>query len=155
MTSFVYDQITYVLFSNYTAEVGYNVPNAAQIPENLVIPQHVPYNNNNYLVTSVCQSAFFQVLKMKTVQLPESIIIIKNNAFDQSYIPGDLFQIPSGVKIMENYCFATNSFKKVIIPKTVESIGICPFGNNLNLETIEVEEGSRFFVTDSQNILYN
>lgn len=149
------NHISYELLSNFTAEVDNNAPNAQLLPENLVIPETVTYEEEDYTVKSISMNAFFEIGRIKSISLRSSIEIIKMSVFDRMMIPQENLTIPTGVRIIEHYAFATNLFKNVFVQKTVESFGFSPFGNNLNLTVIEVDEDNKYYSTDPQHILYD
>ena len=100
---------------------------------------------NKKKVTVIAKKAFCQCGITK-VTIPASIISIQANSFDINSIAQ--ITLPSNLKELCDYCFATNTFSTVKIPRTVISIGLDPFGHNPNLQSIIVEEGNEHFCTD-------
>ena len=154
MTLKTIDNITYRLKDNNIAFVADNRKNE-NIPQNLVIPTYVMDGNKNYSITEIESYAFHYVYRIKTLKLSEGLKIIHNGAFDRAGFSEDKLIFPSTVTSLGSYSFPSNDIKSVVISKYITSIGDCPFGNNRNLVSITVEDGSRHFSCDNQGALYN
>ena len=148
------DKIIYRLNDNNIAFVADN-RNNENIPENLVIPTYVMDEDKKYYITEIESNAFNRVYCIKSLKLSEGLKIIHNSAFDFAGFAEDNLIFPSTVISLGSYSFASNDIKSVVISKYIISIGDCPFGNNLNLASITVEDGSRHFSCDNQGALYN
>ena len=140
---------------------SYSMPNyGSSLVGTLIIPDSVEYNNIKYPVTSIGHNAFHHTYGMDTVILPNTITIIKQEAFCAC---SDLKSvlIPNSVTTIGNLAFASclslsdlsigesvvaigdqafesdTSLVSVVIPNSVVSIGVAAFSQNYNLRTIK------------------
>ena len=154
MTVQLIDDILYSLNSvDLTASVANNQGNNA-LPIEIVIPQTVAYSGTTYKVISIEKEAFYGKRTITSITLNDNILKIGQSAFDNIRFSLDLLTLPSSLQEIDNYAFASNDIKRVIIP-SVRKIGYCPFGNNLKLESIEVDQRNHYFCKDYQYALYD
>lgn len=71
--------------------------------------------------TEIGASAFYY-LPIRSCQLPKTLKVIHNNAFDSCYNLGDL-DIPYGVETIGDYAFRWSNRRTLTIPDSVTSIG--------------------------------
>ena len=142
-----------------TAEV---VPHPNEYEGEIDIPETVPFEGNNYSVTSIGESAFALCSFLFSVSIPSSVVTIKYNAFSNSdrlcnlkfsygliTIGDNAFmgsgkllnvELPSSVKTIGSeafyYCFGLES---ITIPSSVSSIGDRAFSACMNLTSITVD----------------
>lgn len=139
---------------------SYNMPNyGSSLAGTLIIPDSVEYNNVSYPVTSIGAYAFHHAYGIDTVVLPNTITVIKQEAFcacadlKSVVIPNSVtalgnlafaschqlsdLTIGESVVIIGNQCFgADTSLVTVVIPNSVVSIGQAAFSQNYSLRTI-------------------
>lgn len=64
--------------------------------------------------------------------------------------------IPEGVAYLDGFCFLEcNSLKTIYLPSTLESMSSIAIYKNASLESIIVNENSRFYVSDENGLLYS
>lgn len=119
------DGIYYNLVSKVkTAEVTVN-PNGYS--GEVVIPQVVTYDGNEYSVISIDEFAFSYDLSLTSVTIPNSVTSIGDYAFNGCWeltsvnIPNSVTSLGSSV-----FCYCTR-LTSVDIPNSVTSIGVCAF----------------------------
>lgn len=126
----------------------------------IVIPETVSINNKEYKVTSIGKRAFLHCSSLKTIELPNSIIEIGEDAFNLSGI--ESIKLPHNLRKIGPGSFSWSKLKKieisemtericahafrycsyldtVIIPNKVTSIGDGAF-NSCNLKTVVIGE---------------
>jgi hypothetical protein len=74
--------------------------------------------------------------------LPNSILRIRNSVFENAQVP-DIFRIPEGIISIGNRALAHCSAKKIVLPKTLNHIGIYCFHMCPNLECIDFNLDSK------------
>ena len=128
---------------------------------NLVIPDKVAYESENYKVTSIDWGAFEDCLSLTSVNIPSSVTSIKGNAFmgcsslasveipsSVTSIGSNAFnscsslasvEIPSSVTSIDDQAFrACSSLASVEIPSSVTSIGGSAFYGCSSLASVEI-----------------
>ena len=89
----------------------------------IVIPESVAYNGNNYSVTSIGDNAFSNCYDLTSVTIPTSVTSIGRGAFHQCWSLISV-TIPNSVTSIGNYAFDDCSgLTSVTIPNSVTSIG--------------------------------
>lgn len=114
----------------------------SSIKGDLVIPETVKYNNENYTVTSIGEYAFYRCTTITgSLTLPNTVISIGANAFSNCYNMTGSLRIPDSVTSIGDYAFAScNSLTGyLIIGKAVISIGIGCF-TSAGITSIELGE---------------
>lgn len=118
-----------------------NNPNASTAGwwTNIVIPSHVTYGGETYVVTQIARYAFYRsATTIKTVELPETIESIGESAFGwctgltSINIPNQVKVLPTGVFEL---CIELND---VNIPSQVTSIGYMAFFNCSKLKSVTI-----------------
>ena len=114
------DGIRYKIGENNTISV---VSRDAKYAGAVSIPNQVAFNDNNYTVTSIAQSAFEGCIDMTSVTIPGSVTTIGGAAF--YYCTGlTTVDIPNGVKTIGEGAFSKcEGLTSVTIPSSVTSIG--------------------------------
>lgn len=127
--------IWYILNDNdHTAEVV--AFQGSQYTGDFSISYHVYYQNTEYKVTSIGNSAFEGCIDMTSISLPSSLENIGNGAFWQCSSLKSVY-IPDGVTTIGEGAFH-NCFNlvSVFIPSSVTSIGSSAFSNCNNLSQV-------------------
>lgn len=121
---------------------GYKEPEGS-----LVIPETIEYKGETCPVTIIGERAFYYCEKLKSIQIPQSILRIDDMAF---YACTSLhsIQLPHSLESIGKECFRFCTFKTIDIPDSVTSIGEYAFGSCKNLtvfrfpkQMISIKEG--------------
>ena len=106
---------------NQTAEVTYSTD--SKYSGDVVIPETVTYNDNQYRVTSIEDWAFYGCRELTSINIPNSVNRIGLYAFkDCSGLTS--ITIPSSVTSIEKYTFyGCSGLTSITIPNSVTSIG--------------------------------
>lgn len=134
---------------NKTVSVTYKDSTLNSYSGEVVIPTTVTYNEEQYTVNCIGDSAFSECIYLTSITIPNSIKRIGNKAF---FMCDDLSNviIPNSVKSIGNLAFGyCIRFKKIIIPSNVSIIESAPFYSCINLTSIVVEEENPVY--DSRN----
>ena len=153
--------VVYLLNENGTATVtGYT----ADLPAEVIIPQSIKYENEDFSVKSIKDFAFMDCSSLKNITIPEGVTNIGNCAFWDSGLTSVTFEegsklttidagafagcqslgaitIPEGVtSIKKNAFYSCNSMETITIPESVTSIGEYAFYNCFSMTTITIPE---------------
>lgn len=91
--------------------------------KNIDIPSHINYDGEDYMVTEIGKSAFYDCKNIESVKIPNSVKFIGDYAF-QSCIQLKSLIIPNSVTTIGDYAFATcNSISSLEIGESVKKIG--------------------------------
>ena len=162
-------EITYYeYFVSYWGNYATSYYGVTEPEGDLVIPEHVQFNDTQYTVVKVGNGAFYLCNNISSVTFPNSIIEIGYRAFEPDhgygYFPvmtGELVLpeslqklgpwafknnegitavcIPNSVKMIAAECFCgCSGLKRVTIGLGVEEIGYAAFGGCHSLDTIVV-----------------
>lgn len=127
----------------------------------ITLPSNVEHNGNTFTVTeidlngsfpyissideiimkipntvkTIADMCFYDVRKLKSVELPASLTKIGFAAFAGTGLTS--IELPVGLKDIGRYAFQANGLKEITIPKNVSYVAGCLRGN---LETIRVDE---------------
>ena len=104
----------------------------------LVVPSTVKIGNAEYTVTVLGRGAFASFRNIQSVEIPNTITTIEDEAFFYSSIKS--VTIPSSVEYIGNRAFERSDVKSVDIPSSVEHIGARAFAkSSLREVTIPAE----------------
>ena len=114
------------------------ISNDPKYSGDIVIPQKVEYNNEEYTVTSIGYGAFQYCSGLTAVTIPNSVTSIGENAF--SGCSGlTSIDISNSVTSIENYTFnGCSSLTAATIPNSVTSIGYAAFRGCSGLTYIDI-----------------
>ena len=120
---------------NKTAEV---TSNPSKYSGGITIPATVTYNAQNYSVTSIGGSAFYDCTGLTSIEIPNSVTSIGEDAF--AYCTGlTSVTIPNSVTSIGGSAFAyCSGLTSVTIPNSVTSIGYEAFRGCFGLTSIEI-----------------
>ncbi|MBR5644799.1 MAG: leucine-rich repeat domain-containing protein [Salinivirgaceae bacterium] len=134
--SFVIDGLKY-----YTNTYNNNVTvkaNSTDLSGNIEIHDEVTYDNVEYTVTSIGNSAFRECSGLTSITIPSSVTSIDSHAF--TGCSGlTTVTIPESVTSIGSYAFSRcRSLTTVIIPESVTSIDDCAFSGCSSLTTVTI-----------------
>jgi len=127
--------IIYELYeSSKTANItGYNDPSA-----NLVIPSTIVYNDEDYTIVSINDSAFIDCTKIVSVSIPESVTNIAKKAFS-GCTNLTTVNIPSGItRIYDRTFYNCSNLTNFTIPNQITYIGNYAFYHCSSLKTVNI-----------------
>lgn len=128
------DGIFYIC-KDHQAEV---VSNPNKYRGDVVLPESVNYEGDDYIVTSVGEKAFYRCYDLKSVDIPNSVIGIGQDAFSFCGITSVI--IPDNVySIGERAFYGSIGITSVTISKNVNSIGSLAFADCSFLASVYVE----------------
>ncbi len=131
------DGFTYVVIEEQAVITAYE--------DHYVVDLVVPSHFDSYPVVEIADRALRDMYRMQTLTLPDTLIYIGDEAFDNC---GALLsvEIPEGVVYIGDSAFAgDDSLSEVKLPKTLVYIGGHAFAYCKALAEFEVPEGVRFF----------
>ena len=103
------------------AEVTYNPDNYSRYTGSISIPEKVSYNNVDYNVTSIGESAFRSCFSLTSITIPNSVTSIKITAF-----------------------FDCGELTSVVIPNSVTTIGDGAFEGCSSLTSLTISNSVTF-----------
>ncbi len=103
----------------------------------VVIPEVVSDGVNNYTVTTIGENGFWFCSELISVELPATIVRIKEFAFYEC-IGLTMIEIPNSVTIIENDAFANSGLTSVKIPASVTTIDAYVFNGCSQLTSVEL-----------------
>ncbi len=134
----VIDKIIYETTSDKTCTVvGFD---KKKRPVNIVIPEEVTIEGNSYVVTEICEKAFYSCSTLRSIKLPSSLVEIGAEAFNLCYNLKSI-AIPSKITILQDYLFhCCTALESVIIPESVTYIGEAVFKACNVLKQVEIPD---------------
>jgi len=114
----------------------------------VVIPEKVVYEDNEYIVTSIGAQAFFES-HVVSVSLPSSITSIGRNAFIYSHSL-DSIAIPEKVTVIEENAFANcTALRRVVLPEGLKEIGWGAFDSCTSLDSLNLPDSLEIIATSA------
>lgn len=136
-TTFIVDGIRYQIVSDTERTVGvsrYEDVNGSLYEGSIIIPDIVNYNNTNYKVTSINDSAFYES-KITSIIIPSSIDSIGCCAFFGCKSIESII-IPYGVRTISDNTFnGCQSLSYLLLPASIKAFGKSVFGGCYSLES--------------------
>ena len=124
------DDTTVAVSPPHTNWSGYTQPTG-----NLIIPEVVEYEGNAYTVVSIDQHAFYQCHALTSVEFPNTIVSIQEDAF--SYSGLTTVEIPNSVTTVHAWAFAhCTDLLSLTIGSSVATIETGAFRYCTNLQSI-------------------
>ena len=113
--------------------------NYNSLPEELIIPEKVTYDEVEYTVTEIEQNAFLYSKSLKKVTLPATLEKIGDEAF---YYCNELvsIDIPTGVTSIGEYAFSNCHIETINLPENLTSIGNGVFYECVSLTSITIPQ---------------
>ena len=125
-----------------TAEVALHRPNGVRTPYygNIIIPESVKYEDDQYQVTSIGEHAFVACEKLYSVSIPNSITSIKFEAF-AGCINISSFSLPNSILSIESRAFLNcSSLTSIVIPQKVKAIEELTFSGCSSLTSVSMPD---------------
>jgi hypothetical protein len=123
--------------TNKTAEVTHNNYQKPSYSGDLVIPEFIKYNGDNYSVISIGNYAFEGCSGLTSITIPNSVTTIGESAFNQC-IGLTSITIPNGVTCIGKYAFCWTGLTSITIPSSVTTIDSFAFNNCIKLTQISI-----------------
>ncbi len=118
----------------------YSSDNRNAYSGDVVIPEKVTYNEVEYSVTSIEESAFYNCYGLTAVTIPNSVTSIGNYAFNRCSGLTSV-TIPNSVTSIGSYAFYNCSgLTSITIPNSVTSIGSNAFSECSGLTTVHITD---------------
>ena len=114
---------SYLLYSDKTATILRYYGNE----ENVNINEVISYENNEYIVTIISDGAFMN-LNIKTITLPDTILSIGSNVFENCHSLTKITLSNNLQSIGDYALYNCGSLSSVYVPKTVTTVGYSAFG---------------------------
>lgn len=103
----------------------------------IVVPDAVTYQNINFNVTAVNDSAFFEAAGITSLSLPDAITRIgKNVCYDCTGITAIKF--PSDLKSLGDYALAYTKIQEAVLPEGFETVGVRAFMSCSALKSVSL-----------------
>lgn len=142
------DDITYCL---NTDESGNNyaivLNNTNKKRSNVVIPETITYDGNDYVVTEIGDEAFYCNTYLESVTLPNTIRQIGDSAFlrcgSTLYLKNLSINLPESLTHIGKAAFKSTSLKSIKIPGTVQHISDEAFRDCRELRTADIGYGTK------------
>lgn len=134
--TFSYNSINYNITDaiNFKVEVGSN----SSAIGNINIPNTVIFNGDNYTVTSIGNSSFYNCSGLTSINIANTVTNIQPNAF---YLCTNLtsITIPNSVITIGQFCFSQcSSLPSIVLPNSLTSIETFTFQSCVSLTSITI-----------------
>ena len=134
------DRTVEVTHKDFGTEQPYQAGRQYIYQGDISIPKTVVYNNIEFNVISIGDYSFYNSVGLNSVEIPNSIKIISESAFQSSTIK--TLAIPSSVERIDRNAFIwCNNLVEVEIPGNVKVIGESAFRECSKLEKLILDEG--------------
>ena len=111
----------------------------------VIIPESVNHNNQNYSVTTIGTDAFKSCSILESVKIPNSVTLIEYRAFLNCPLLTSV-DIPNSIKNIRERAFEECiTLSSIVLPWSVTSIGEDAFKGCYNLISIDVENGNMVY----------
>lgn len=105
---------------------------------NILLTKNLVYNDMEFILTNILQSAFTGNEYIQSIVIPEGIVEIKDNQFDNCIHLNEVI-LPSELTTIGDNAFRNcNTLTDINFPNTVKSIGINCFNDCKSLITIDL-----------------
>lgn len=150
--SFEVDNIAYTITSN-PLEVAVT-SKTPKYTGDIVIPNHVTYNNTIYTVTRISTGAFYGCENVTSITISNSVREVFFQAFSGCTSITSL-EFPNSVQSIAPNAFGNcSSLKSLSFPASMSNIGTCAFYGCISLESISIPSDNQYY-TVVDNVLYN
>lgn len=150
--SFNHDGITYTVLNENDRTCKLSSGNDAS--GDIEIPATVPYNSEDYAVTSIGDRSFYKCTSLTSITLPKGLTSIGDDTF---YGCSSLTSItlPERLTSIGNSAFwYCSSLTSITLPGGLSSIGVAPFFSCTSLTDINVDDKNLYF-TSIDGVLFS
>lgn len=158
------NDVYYNIYSDGTAEVtnyaGGQYVEYNTYKGNVIILPSVTDNGNVYRVTKIGKCAFTNSKEFKSINIPNRIKIIDENAFAECDLSS--ITIPEGVEQIKIGAFSCcHNLNKVSLPEGLKKIGVKAFADDYNLHMVNLPESvdsigwGAFIMVATEEPIYN
>ncbi|MDE5607532.1 MAG: leucine-rich repeat protein [Muribaculaceae bacterium] len=135
---FSYENFKYEITNDELKEVSLTAPSipSSQITGEITIPDKVSYDNEEYTVSAIGESAFRSCSYMTSISLPNTLVSIGNEAFFWCKLSS--VTIPDAVKTIGDKAFFETSIQSLNLGNSVTHIGESAFGGCHNLTSVSI-----------------
>lgn len=117
--------VTYMPVDGVPNRTSIKAANAAYTGE-INVPDNVRYQNIDFKITAVNDSAFFEATKLTSLSLPDAITTIgKNVCYDCTALTS--IKLPANLKELGDYALAYTKITGATLPEGFEKIGVRAF----------------------------
>lgn len=135
--SVIVEGIEYLITSDDTCELISREDEHKELNENVVIPSHVGLLGDEYAVTSIGMSAFYRD-PLKTIDLPNTVEVIKVTAFDCCE-QLERIELPNSITSIHDAAFSNcHKLSEIKLSENLTSIGTLAFAGCYSLEAITI-----------------
>lgn len=134
-----------VTYKSYYEAGGYAINDYSG---DIVIPNDVPFNKETYKVTAIGYSAFENSKYLNSVEMPNSVIRIEDEAFGICYNLKSVKLSDSLTTIGRDAFYLCENMKSISIPKSVKTIRDHAFSACKNLEDVNITDLSAWCKID-------
>ena len=113
-----------------TATFTYRNDKYASYFGDIVIPETITYDGKTYKVTAIGREAFRECKNLGHVTFGKNVTIVGWGAFDQAKAGDVTFAEGSQLSQIDPYAFYSATFRNVILPEGLKTIGSCAFANS-------------------------
>lgn len=139
---FEVDGYYYEIIENKNIKIISN-PDGSRYSENIVLNENVTFNNVQYTLTEIGESAFYRI-NFSNISLPNSITKINSYAFGYATLYN--FQFPTNLETIEPYAFSNcKLLKEIRFSNKLKEIGNFAFINCVDLTTVFLPESLQTF----------
>lgn len=145
------------IYYNYTSDrravsVTYKSLTDPSYKGDIKVPAEVTYQMVTLPVKHVEDFAFFNCQEISSVQLPESIVTIGQQAFSHCYAMTSI-NIPSKVTRIGDYAFEfCEDMTSITLPRSISSLGYAVFQECRGMEKYVIEDGNPYYMSEDGSI---
>ena len=136
-----------------TATFTYRNDKYASYFGDIVIPESITFDGKNYNVTAIGENAFRECKHLGNVTIGKNVTYIGWAAFDQASVGDVTFAEGSQLDKIEKFGFYSASFKNVVLPEGLRTIGATAFANSkincITIPTTVTSWGESCFYTEN------
>jgi hypothetical protein len=118
---FMYNGVAYNITSGNTCAVTYLDDGSYE--GSYILPEKVSYNGQEYMVTAIGDSAFWDCGLMSSVVVPNSVITIGKGSFALCYTLSSVKLSEALTTIEEEAFLSCDSLRQIVLPNSLKSIG--------------------------------
>ena len=152
MSEILLDHVYYKIGTQNQASVSRVEDKSLQVPIN--IQSYINIDNNEYEVTSIQGSSFFEA-KITSLKIPSTIKEIGAYAFDRCKKLTGTLELPHSIQTIGEQAFSSTSYERVILHKELKSITPTAFCTMDKLNKFIVDQDNNYYCADKYGCLYS